>query len=215
MDQPLNHWKTVRGGVDVDIKLIIGTPGDLDIVARKTTLGEAVNGLIDCLLVWQNRPCCGLRMGHWKPPVEVNEESPDDQEGSGRVGDILEVDNRLEVCAFFFNNPGNHLPRAISAPGPDQQSQPANRSANPNHLQSSDYQNRFECLEDDWRGEFDPERCPDHRTEKGSLKQERQIGRKGANAGEVAKETGDRVHEDEDGGNTKCSLRLRPSHEQQ
>jgi hypothetical protein len=42
-----------------------------------------MNGLINCLLVRQNRPCCGLRMGHWKPPVEVNEESPDAQESSG------------------------------------------------------------------------------------------------------------------------------------
>jgi hypothetical protein len=89
VDQPLNLTKTIRGGIDVNVIPFIGAWAGLDSGTRKTALDQAVDGLIHGFLIRQNGPCSGLGLGHGKPPVEVNEKSPDPQEGSGQVGDIL------------------------------------------------------------------------------------------------------------------------------
>jgi hypothetical protein len=89
VDQPLNLMKTIQGGIDVNVIPLIGAWTGLDTGARKTALYQAVDGLIYRFLIGQNGPCSGLGFGHWEPPVEVNEESPDDQEGSSQVGGIV------------------------------------------------------------------------------------------------------------------------------
>jgi hypothetical protein len=83
MDQPLHLTKTIWGGIHVNVIPFIGTWAGLDTGAGKPALGQAVDGLIHGFLIGQNGPCTGMGSGHRRSPVEVNEESPEAQEGSG------------------------------------------------------------------------------------------------------------------------------------
>jgi hypothetical protein len=89
VDQSLNLTKTIWAGIHVNVIAFIGAWAGRDAGTWKTTLDQAVDGLIHGFLIGQNGPCTGMGLGHWKPPVEVNGESPDAQEGSGQVAGIL------------------------------------------------------------------------------------------------------------------------------